>query len=94
MAKINIFLISRDEHANLEMLKDRLLKISTTYLSNIINQKENIPILLLIIQQVQIEFENQNIKLHRKIRKTCLDEYQKNIKILSKNNILFNLNFI
>jgi hypothetical protein len=53
------------------MLKDPLLKLSTRYLFKIINQKENIPILLSIIQQV---FENPNLKLHRKLRKTCLEK--------------------
>ena len=63
------------KEAKLDLLKPRLLKLSTQYIENILNNKINIPILQLLLNQEQVVYENGNIVLHRKNRRTCLDDY-------------------
>ena len=62
--------------ANLETIKQRLMKTSTNYITRILNYKSNIPIMNLLHNQEQVESENLQITLRRSRKSTCLDEFK------------------
>lgn len=75
------------ERAKIDYIKPRLIKLSANYIKNIINNKHNIPILEMLIQQEQIDCENEQLLVNRKRRTTCLDEFAYNLKQLKSSQL-------